>query len=38
MEVGQRKYVWGSEMGFITMKLAKSQSPSVYVRHTPLVS
>lgn len=38
MEVGQRKYVWGSETGFIMMKLAKSQSPSMYSRHTPLVS
>lgn len=31
MEVGQRKYVWGSEMGFIKMKLADCHSPSMHI-------
>lgn len=31
MEVGQRKYVWGSEMGFIKMKLADCHRPSMHI-------
>lgn len=38
MEVGQTKYVWGSETGFIKMKLADCPSPSMHIWHTPLIS
>lgn len=31
MKVGQRKYVWGSEMGFIKMKLANCHSPAMHI-------
>lgn len=31
MEVGQRKYVSGSEMGFIKMKLADCHRPSMHI-------